>query len=260
MPDPKRPSTYRRRPYDPQKHCGFAKDRSVEFITAKIEKGQARIDAIDAQLAGAEPSVIEKTRIKRIGRRVAFYRQELEKIQKYGPDDRPCMYVKGQGTTHPGTGHCKNHCECKGKQNYHFENKLTYSPRKTKLRVRGLMEQMAVANHDLMDMEPVLLALHAKTKDFMEQKGDDLDPESIKSITILMEQIRKTVDSMQDKKFKTMMSMDVFNLINAKMGMVVEEFVKDPEILEKILTKWSMIQVETGSKRTQELMAQNREA
>ncbi len=255
----KRPHIYQRRPYDPEHHCGKPKDRRPETIREKMDRGEARIAAIKAEFEGREATVVEMTKIKRISQRVLFYRIALEKVEKYGPDDRPCMLIKGQGTTHPGTGYCRLCCECKGKEDYHFENKFTYSPRKKKLRLKQIMDDMALANHDLMDMEPDLQMLRAKVKDFCAEKGDDLDPESIRSVAVLSEQIRKTVDSMQDKKFKTMMSMDVFSLINMKMGEAVEEFVKDPEILEKILGRWERIQVETGSKRNQALLAANKE-
>ncbi len=121
------------------------------------------------------------------------------------------------------------------------------------------MEEMALAQHDVMDMEPLLMALEAKMKDFIEQKGDDLDAESIKSATLLAEQIRRQWDSMQDKKFKTMMSMDVFNLINMRMGEAVAEFVTDPELLEKIMRKWERISVEASTKNNRALMTGGRE-
>ncbi len=91
MPDVK---LYQRRTFDPDKHCGAPKDRSVEGITAKIERGEERLAAIRAGFNG-DPTVVELTRIKRIGGRVAFYKQELGKIIAHGPDDRPCMNRKG---------------------------------------------------------------------------------------------------------------------------------------------------------------------
>lgn len=247
---------YRRRTFDPDKHCGAPKDRSPETLKEKIERGEARLAAIREGFAGGEPTVIDLSRLKRIGQRVSFYGIELAKIEKHGPDNRPCMNRKGQGTTHPGINLCENHCECKGKQDWHLDNKSTYSPKNRKLRISKILDEMAMANHDVMDMEPLLMTLEAKMKDFIDQKGDDLDAESIKSATLLAEQIRRQWDSMNDKRFKASISMDMYNLILYKMSEVLMKYVTDPEILDKITDGWSRIAVEqSATKGGQALMA-----
>lgn len=247
---------YKRRAFDPDIHCGNPKDRSEANLLERRAGYQAKLSELEQISRERELKVQEKIRFKKQVALLAAIHASLAKLEKYGPDDRPCMQRKGFGTTHPGVNLCKFCCECNGRQDYHFQNKLTYSPKKQKMRVAGLMDEMARANHDLLDMEPMLMMLHAKAKDFVAQKGDDLDPESIKSVTLLTEQIRKTIDSMNDKRFKASISVDMYNLVLFKMGEVLMRYVTDQELLDKITDGWSKIAVEEmGSKRNQALIS-----
>lgn len=248
-----------RRAFDPSRHCGAPKDRSIETLQARMVKNQAFVDEVQLASEERELTALEKIRLKRKLLTLSYGRTQMEKLERFGPDDRPCMLKKGQKTSHPGIGLCYLHCECLGKADWHFDDKFTYSPKNRKLRLRKVMDDMEAANHDLMDMQPLLLLLSAKVKDFSDQKGDDLDPETVKSLSLLTEQIRKTVDSMNDRRFKASISMDVYNLILFKMAEVLMKHVQDQELIERITADWERISVETGSKRAQAVIAGRRE-
>ena len=53
------------------------------------------------------------------------------------------------------------------------------------------------------------------------------------------------IDSIADKKFKSMITMDTFNLLMYRMAEVLMKHVSDPEVLERIQLDWAKISVET---------------
>ncbi len=192
----KRPPSYKRRIFDPEKHCGAPKDRNPDHLREMIEKFNAVIKRLTETAAneGREPAVHEKAWIKKKSGRIAMLYAQLEKLEKYGPDDRPCMAVKGYGTTHPGTGSCRFHCECKGREGFHLTNKFSYSRKATEKKLRDLIDELERSNHDALDLEPEIHMIRAKMQLFIQEKGD-FDPETVRSLTILAEQLRKTVET-----------------------------------------------------------------
>lgn len=251
MTDPKPRGVYTRRLYDESLHCGAPKDRSLEFLIAKREECLRKIADLQALGESQELNVQQKTVLKRKGQRAGFFAIEIEKIEKHGPDDRPCMNRKGVKTTHPGVGSCASHCECKGRENFHLSNKLNYGRKARNPRLRQIIDEMEAAGHDLLDIMPEMAMLKATIKLLCEEREDLLSPETVKSLAILQEQIRKTVETANAKKLASMLSIETYNLALLRMGEVVAEFVQDPEVLDKIIGKWDRITVETAPKRIQ---------
>ena len=112
-----------------------------------------------------------------------------------------------------------------------------------------LMDEMAVANHDLTDLSPEILTLKAKTKLFIKQAGDNVDPETIKSLTLLTEQIRRMIETINNKKFQASITKDVFDTIMYRMGEVVSKYITDEQLLQQIAEEWTRIRVDTKPKR-----------
>ncbi len=237
--------TYRRRVRDPLKHCEGVVDRNEDSLRAKIEKYDIEIAELEAIKAERNLSGFER---KKLGNKIFARRgnqKKLDSILAYGPDDRLCMKTKGQGTDHPGVGLCLKHCVCKGKQGGH----LTKYGRRTKNKMlQEKMDELEAAGTDLLDLMPEVLMLKAQVDLFNDEKID-FDPETVRSLTLLAEQLRKTVETVNDKRFRAMMTMDMFNAIMARMGEVITKYVTDPEILDRIVSDWSKISVEASVKR-----------
>lgn len=252
MAEPKRGGSYARRTYDPEIHCGAPMDRSLSYLTEGRASVDAKITELEALKAERELTILEKTRLKRKNRSRQFFDIEIGKIEKYGPDDRPCMNRKGFKTTHPGTGLCRKHCECKGRLNYHIGGKFSYGRRAKSPKLREIMDSMEAANMDLLDLTPELHLFKATIQLWVQEKEDalSLTPEEIKSLAVLQEQIRKTVETVNNKKFQSMMTVELFRYINYRMGEVVADEVKDPELLDRIMSRWEKIAVEESSKKS----------
>lgn len=242
-----RPSIYHRRPYDSSKHCGAPMDRSVEGLMAKAAAYRASLAELEELAKTQTLTLQQRRRFKRKGRMAHFTDREILKIQENGVDDRPCMNPKGLRTTHRGTGMCNSHCECKGNQEFHLSSNR-YSRKTLDLKLREKIDEMEAANHDALDLEPMLMMLDAKVQLFLDEK-QDFDPETVRSLAILTDTIRKTVETINNKKFQASISVEMYNLILFKMGEVVADLVKDQEILDKILQRWDRIAVETAPKR-----------
>ena len=253
--EPKKRQNYGRRPYDSAKHCGFPKDRSMDTVIARKAKYEARLADYTAIEAERPFTNLEKKRIGKLGALLAIVKSDLASLEKYGPDDRPCVNAKGQRTTHPGVGHCRMHCECKGRPNWHLGgDKFSYSRRAHDKRLKELIDEMDAANHDVLDLEPDVLLIRAKIKLFLDDK-QDFDPETVRSFTLLADQLRKVVETINDKRFKASISLETFNLIQYRMAEVLMRYITDPEILEKISGDWAKIAVETSAKKNRALAA-----
>lgn len=240
MPDPK---LYKRREFDSKIHCGHFVDRDPESMRKRLEGYEAKLAEFDA--LGRELTIQEKKHYARKGRMAHFMRLGIQKIERDGPDDRPCIAKKGSGTDHPGVGLCRFHCACKGRPDGHLSY---YSRRAKDQKLQGLIDEMDAAGHDILDLTPELLMLRAKMKLFLDEKVD-FDPETVKSLTLIQEQLRKTIETVNNKRYQTMLSRETFDLILMRMAEALMEYVTDPEILEKIQLRWSKISVETSAKR-----------
>lgn len=253
MENPKPRGVYTRRLYDESLHCGVPKDRSLAFLMEKREECLRKIADLQALGESQELNVQQKTVLKRKGQRAGFFAIEIEKIEKYGPDDRPCMNRKGVKTTHPGVGSCASHCECKGRENFHLSNKLNYGRKARNPRLRQIIDEMEAAGHDLLDIMPEMAMLKATIKLLCEEREDLLSPETVKSLAILQEQIRKTVETANNKKFQSMISLEIFNTLMYRMAESMMKYVTDPEILDKIQMDWQKISVETTAKKNKQI-------
>lgn len=237
---------YTRKPYDPSRHCGQPMRRDPEFFKEKVEKYDRQIEELRAvETEGGTLSIYQKKRLKQKFTSRKFAADNLRKIEEQGPDNRPCVKMKGQSTDHPGVGHCKFHCECKGREGGH----LSYSSRKSKDRkLSALIDEIDQASMDVLNLEPDVVLLRAKMRLFLDDK-QDFSPETVRSLTILSDQLRKTVETINDKKFKSMITREMFDLVMFRMGDVVSKYVSDPEVLEKILLDWAKISVDASNKR-----------
>lgn len=245
---------YLRTQYDESKHCGFAIDRNPESLRARIEKYAVVIGELEALQQQRELTKYELIKLRRKQRIKNVVERKLTQLEEQGPDDRPCVKTKGQGTDHPGVGYCRFHCSCKGRQDGH----LSYYSRKAKdKKLQTLIDEMDASNEDALNLMPEIYLLRAKVKLFVEEK-QDFDPETVRSLTLLSEQLRKTVETVNDKKFKTMISHDVFNALLFRMGEVLTKYVADQEILDKIASDWQRISVDAAEKRgSRALSAEN---
>ena len=232
---------YTRRPYDALIHCGAKVDRNKEGLREKIEHARRFIAELEEIKKDRVLTMPEKLRYARRVKFLNWASARLKKIEDQGPDNRPCVKRKGQGTDHPDVGLCRFHCACKGRDGGH----LSYYSRKSRdKRLEDIIEEMRQSGEDVLDLEPDVYMVRAKLKLFLEDK-QDFEPETVKSLTLLAEQLRKTVDSIADKKFKSMITMDTFNLLMYRMAEVLMKHVSDPEVLERIQLDWAKISVET---------------
>ena len=240
-----------RREYDAIRHCGHAVRRDPEYFKESIDKKQKLIEELQARGIERELTVHEKKLLKRAGRVMGFHTQALKNIEAMGPDGRPCVKGKGQGTDHPGVGKCSFHCECKGREGGH----LSYYSRKAKdKKLADLMDEIDQSNMDVLNLEPDVVLLRAKMKLFIEDRAD-FEPETVRSLTLISEQLRKTIETINDKKFKSMITREMFDLVMARIGDVVARHVTDPEVLERILVDWQKISVEASNKRVSKQIA-----
>lgn len=252
LPPPENPrGIYRRREFDPSRHCGHPVDRSVEYHRERRDKTIRRIDELIgfAQSQGRDLTKSEAKELEWRNRILVNIEKHILKREAEGPDERPCMNVKGYRTDHPDVGLCRKHCICKGRDGGH----LGYGSRKLQdAELRDLIQDMEASEEDILNLDPDVIVLRAKIKLFLNKK-QDFDPETVKSLTLLSEQLRKTIESINDKKFKTMITKDVFDLILFRMAEVLMKHVVDQEILERIQQDWARIAVETGSKARRRL-------
>lgn len=252
----KRKRIYHRRPFDSSRHCGHPVDRNPESLMKRIVGYEARIAELNViKEANGRLSPQEGAKIKRYSFLLVATKATLDKLQRFGPDDRGCMRAKGYKTSHPGVNYCSAHCECKGRDNYHVSAKHQYGSRARAPKLREIMDRMEAAGHDLLDLEPELLLVKAKLELFVNEK-DDFDPETVRSFGIIVEQIRKMVETLNDKKFKAMISMEMYNLILFRMSEVLMKHVTDPEVLDKIVDGWSKISVETAGKKNAQIIGE----
>lgn len=239
----------KRKPYDANKHCGHPMRRDPEFFRESVAKKQRQLDELKALGETRELTIYEKKRIIRTGRTMGFAMESLKKIEALGPDDRPCVKSKGQNTDHPGVGLCAFHCECKGRDGGH----LGYRSNKLKDKaLADIMDEIDQANMDVLNLEPDVIMLRAKMRLFLDKK-QDFEPETVRSLTLISDQLRKTVETINDKKFRSMITREVFDTIMSRIGEVVAKHVSDPEVLERILLDWQKVTVETSGKRVKQL-------
>jgi hypothetical protein len=234
-----------RRPFDPQKHCGAVVERDPAKLRDKRDSLQRDIDELRAT---QQTRTLTPGELKRLGRRVRsvhFKDLTLRKIEEEGPDDRLCVMFKGARTDHPGTGLCAMHCACRGRVGGHLS---LYSRRGLDKKLAQLIDELEASGMDLLDQTPELLMLRAKLKLYVDAR-QDFDPETIKSITILQEQIRKTIETVNNKKFQTMITKETLDLILFRMAEALMKYISDPEILQKISVEWERISVETNPKK-----------
>lgn len=249
MTDLQKRGAYNRRSFDSGKHCGAPVDRDPESLRARLLKYRGAIDEFRSIESGRSLTPLEK---KRLGQKCSIAHLteiKLKKLEEDGPDDRPCMQSKGHGTDHPGVGLCNAHCECKGRADGHLS---TYGRRVKDVKLGEYIDKLQAANTDILNLEPILLMMIAKFQLFLDEK-QDLEPETIRSIALIQDQIRKTVDTINDKKFKAMISLDVYTAINARMGEVVGKYVQDQEVLERIILEWDRIKVDTNTKQARQI-------
>ncbi len=247
------PAPYPRRPFLPDKHCGHAMDRSDEALIEKINRTQEKLNALIEAGETRDLTIREKQNIKRYGSRLRFRQTALAKKQGKPPDDRPCMKTKGLGTTHPGVGLCKHHCECMGKQDFHL-TKSRYSRKALDVKLREKIDEMERANHDALNLEPMLFMLDAKVQLFLDEK-QDFEPETVRSLTLLTDTIRKTVETVNNKRFQASISVEMYNLILMRMGEVLMKHVSDQETIERVCADWEKITVETIPAKVRQIHA-----
>jgi hypothetical protein len=234
-----------RKPYFPDKHCGHPIDRSVDSLRTKRSVVIQKTIALQEQQAVGPLTKSQQSTLQWLGRRVEFYSRAIEKIQRDGPDDRPCMQPKGRGTDHPGAGKCKVHCECRGTHGGHLS---TYSRRSKDKKLSEFIDELEASEMDLLDQAPELLMLRAKLRLFLDAK-QDFEPETIRSITFLQEQLRRTIETINNKRFQQMISVEVLNLLLFRMGDVLHKYISDPEVLNRIAEDWNRIAIETSPKK-----------
>lgn len=234
-----------RRPFDPEKHCGFEVERDPVKLAEKRDRLQLEIDELRAIQQTRELTFGENKRLARKIRSIRFKDLTLRRIETEGPDDRRCTMIKGTRTDHPATGYCHLHCTCRGRVGGHLS---WYSRRALDKKLQQLIDEFEASGMDLLDQTPELLMLRAKLKIYVDEKRD-FDPETIKSITILQEQIRKTIETINNKRFQMMISKETLEVILFRMGETVAKFVTDPETQEKIMLEWQRISVETNPKK-----------
>lgn len=248
---------YQRRTYDPDRHCGVPVDRSRERYEGDLQKAKAILEELATLATERELTFPEEARRKRKVRKVAYTQQKLDLLERDGPDDRPCMYVKGHGTEHSGVGLCVRHCKCRGRMvrgcEFAGEGRRSVKSRMKDKKLRDVMDAIEQSDQDLLNLEPYVLMLQAKIEIFCEEKPDT-GPDSIKSFTLLTEQLRKMIESINDKKFKAMIGIDMFHLIMERMGQVVARYVDDPDIVDKIASAWQAISVDALEKKNRALL------
>lgn len=249
--EPKPAKIYKRTAFDKDTHCGGPVDRTMDTLSGKRDKYERKI--ADYQ---ANPNITEKEKkyVSVLQRRLSFTLVKINKIERYGPDERPCMNKKGFKTSHPGSGLCSFHCDCKGRANFHLTNKFSYSKRAVSKRLSAIIDEMEAAGHDLLNLEPDVVLLRGYIRLFVESKND-LDPETIKSLTSLSEQLRKNIETINNKKFKSMITMEMFQMLMYRMGEVVSKLVNDPEVLQRITDEWQKISMDTREKQTRASLA-----
>ncbi len=235
-----------RKAFDPMLHCGLTMDRSPEKYNANIVKCKAKIDELEELQRQRPLTKVESITLGRKINRKNIAEKNLQKIAEQGEDTRPCMKTKGQGTDHPSVGRCRWHCACKGRPDGH----LTQHGRRLKdKKLQDLMDEIDASGRDILDISPTVLLLEAKLELFVNEKTD-FTPETVKSLTLIADQLRKTVETINNKKFQVSITMETFNLLMERMAAVLMKYVTDPEILDRISSDWKKISVETGSKRS----------
>ena len=79
---------YKRRQYDPYKHCGHPMDRSRERYEGDQQKAHAVLDELAVIASERALTFPEEARRKRKLRTIEFAQKKLELLDRDGPDDR----------------------------------------------------------------------------------------------------------------------------------------------------------------------------
>lgn len=244
--------TYRRKTFDPLLHCGAPVDRNLDSIIEKLGKWQRLVNELQSKIdAGDDIGAEGMTRLKKRLNRVQWFTRAAKKIEDQGPDDRPCVKSRGQETDHPGVGLCRWHCACKGRNGGH----LSYYTRKAKdKRLADIVEEMEASEEEILNLEPEIRMLRGKMRLFLEDK-QDFEPETVKSLTLIAEQLRKTVDSVMDKRWKVSISLDRFTLLMHRMGETVAKYVTEEDVRDRIVAEWQKITLEEATKQNRAITA-----
>lgn len=231
------------KPYDAEKHCGAAVERNVDVLREKLEKSKRALEHYIDLSKERKLSILEATRFKKVSQRVRFRQIVIENAEARGPDNRPCVKSKGQGTDHPGVGFCQFHCVCKGRAGGH----MSYYSRKARdTKLSDVIDELEQSAEDVLNLEPDVLLMRAKIKLFLDDR-QDFEPETVRSLTLLADQLRKTVETINDKRFKASLSVETFQIIQYRMAEVLMKYVSDPEILDRIADDWKKIAVDNAT-------------
>ena len=170
---------------------------------------------------------------------------------RIGRPGKFCKQPAGFRTAHPGQGTCFKH----------GGNKPITHGRYSKIRhhsVRSRMEELALMETNVLDLEPEALLLRALTSEYIDRYEEFVDallewykqpdvkvkPRRIMDISDaagLIESISRVVEKIHKIQSEGAISLATFARVTEQMGIIVAQHVRDEATLTKIEKDWSSL-------------------